>query len=227
MSFCTASRCPHDRGVFAWLGDGPWLGDPADPDYGGYPWVHDTSTRPGHLEVCDLMPFATAGEAGEVCACSCGSARHEASGPVPDWPAPAARKRACLDCGCPDFRHRAEDIAAGHGDSRNPGAEGPCKDCGAEIPVGDRRGTQPGVCLKCRGGRIPERSPYKAGDRVIMRGNAARGTPQTPFRGIVEGSVGSNELIGMTDDGKPWCQSWGALEREPANEQLDLFGDAA
>jgi hypothetical protein len=227
VSFCTTGTCPHGKGVFIWLGDGPWLGDPADPDYGRYAWVHDTSTSPGHLEVCDRMPFATAEEAGEVCACAHESARHEASGPVPDWPAPAVRKRACLDCGCPDFRHRPQDIAARRGVSRNVGPEGPCKDCGAEIPVPDRRGTQPGVCLRCRAATVPERSPYKAGDRVVMRADVTRGNPRTGFRGTVEGSVGWNRLIGMTDDGKPWCQSWGALEREPANEQLDLFGDAA
>ena len=28
---CTTAACPHGRGVFVWLGDGPWLGDPADP----------------------------------------------------------------------------------------------------------------------------------------------------------------------------------------------------
>jgi hypothetical protein len=66
MSACTTGFCPHELGVFIWLGDGPWLGDQDDPDYGKFPWVHDTSKSPGHLEVCDLMPFATAEEAGEV-----------------------------------------------------------------------------------------------------------------------------------------------------------------
>ena len=47
-------------------GHGPWRGDPADPDYGRYPWVHDTTMIPGHLTVCELMPFATAIEAGEA-----------------------------------------------------------------------------------------------------------------------------------------------------------------
>lgn len=61
MSVCTRAVCPHEppQGVFIWLGDGP------EPD-GTYPWVHDTSKSPGHLEVCELMPFATPEEAGEV-----------------------------------------------------------------------------------------------------------------------------------------------------------------
>jgi len=66
MSRCITGTCPHERGVFIWLADGPWRGDPADPDYGRYPWVHDTTMIPGHLTVCDLMPFATAMEAGEA-----------------------------------------------------------------------------------------------------------------------------------------------------------------
>lgn len=68
MSVCTTGKCPHKQGkqgVFIWLGDGPWLDDPADPDYGRYPWVHDTTMIPGHLVVCDLLPFATAEEAEE------------------------------------------------------------------------------------------------------------------------------------------------------------------
>lgn len=59
MSVCTRATCPHERGVFIWLGDGP------DAD-GTYPWVHDTTMIPGHLVVCDLMPGATAEEAGEA-----------------------------------------------------------------------------------------------------------------------------------------------------------------
>jgi len=66
MSRCITGTCPHERGVFIWLADGPWRGDPADPDYGRYPWVHNTTMIPGHLTVCDLMPFATAIEAGEA-----------------------------------------------------------------------------------------------------------------------------------------------------------------
>lgn len=66
MSRCTTGTCPHKRGVFIWLGDGPWRDDPADPDYGRYPWVHATTMIPGHLTVCELMPFATALEAGEA-----------------------------------------------------------------------------------------------------------------------------------------------------------------
>ena len=64
MSRCITGTCPHERGVFIWLADGPWRGDPADPDHGRYPWVHNTTMIPGHLTVCELMPFATAIEAG-------------------------------------------------------------------------------------------------------------------------------------------------------------------
>ena len=32
MSRCITGTCPHERGVFIWLADGPWRGDPADPD---------------------------------------------------------------------------------------------------------------------------------------------------------------------------------------------------
>lgn len=110
MSFSTPGTCPHDRDVFVWVADGPWLGDPADPDYGHFPWVHNTSTSPGHLEVCDLKPFATLEEAGEVCECGCETRRHEIpTGPIPCG---APRPWPCLDCGCPNFRHRPEDIAA-------------------------------------------------------------------------------------------------------------------
>ena len=101
MSVCTRAICAHGQGAFLWLGDGP----EAD---GTYPWVHDSSTSPGHLEVCDLMPFATAEEAGEVCACGHPGSGHKASGPVP--PGRSTRPRPC-SCGCPDFRHRPEDLA--------------------------------------------------------------------------------------------------------------------
>jgi hypothetical protein len=66
VSTCTTGTCPHGKHSFIWLGDGPWEGDLADPDFGRYPWVHSTTLIPGHLTVCDLMPFATPEEAGEV-----------------------------------------------------------------------------------------------------------------------------------------------------------------
>lgn len=67
MSVCTRGLglCPHGYGIFILVGGGPWLGDPADPEYGRYPWVHNTTMIPGHLVVCELTPFATAEEAGE------------------------------------------------------------------------------------------------------------------------------------------------------------------
>lgn len=108
MSVSTRGICPHERGVFVWLADGPWLGDPADPGHGRYPWVHNTTMNPGHLVVCDLMPFATPEEAGEVCACGHPSHEHQAApGPLPAGL--LAKPRAC-PCGCPDFEHRPEDI---------------------------------------------------------------------------------------------------------------------
>jgi hypothetical protein len=108
MSVVTRAICPHNRGAFLWLGDGPYRGEESDPDNNGYPWVHDTSSPDarGALEVCELMPFATAEEAGEVCACGHSAGRHVA-GPEPIPAGRLAKPRAC-DCGCPDFRHWAE-----------------------------------------------------------------------------------------------------------------------
>lgn len=110
MSFVTRATCPHGRGVFAWLGDGPQRGDQADLNWGRYPWVHDTTTPGdhGHLEVCDLMQFALPVDVGEMCACGHSSDMHKAT----DGPIPAgrlAKPRAC-HCDCPDFRHRREDL---------------------------------------------------------------------------------------------------------------------
>jgi hypothetical protein len=108
-----------------------------------------------------------------------------------------------------------------------------CRLCSARIPAADKRATQHDLCLLCKGTRIPERCPYRAGDRVILRGSprAVRYHPEdhlrTGFRGVVEGSLGWNHLIGLADDGREWHQTWGALEHEPMSEQLALFGDAA
>lgn len=110
MSLCISGTCPHERDVFIWLADGPWSGDADDPDNGRYPWVHSTLSSPGHLEVCELKPFATAEEAGQVCACGHESRRHPPAGAVPDVPAVAARAMPCQDCGCADFRHRPADL---------------------------------------------------------------------------------------------------------------------
>lgn len=111
MSVSISGTCPHGRGVFIWVADGPYLGDPADPDYGKYAWVHNT-TAPGDrgcLRVCELMPFATAGESGEVCACGHPAREHDAApGPLPHGR--IAKPRPC-PCGCPDFENRPEDLA--------------------------------------------------------------------------------------------------------------------
>jgi hypothetical protein len=104
-----------------------------------------------------------------------------------------------------------------------------CGMCGALIPEADKRATQHDLCLPCKGARIPDRCQYKAGDRVIMQGSprCRRFSPadheRTGFRGVVEGTIGWNLLIGLADDGREWCQQTGALMREPAAEQLDLF----
>jgi hypothetical protein len=92
--------------------------------------------------------------------------------------------------------------------------------CGAVIPEQDKRANQHDLCLACKGARIPAHCPYKAGDRVVMPGspNARRYHPDDPmrtgFRGVVEGTCGARLLLGLRDDGREWCQSWGALERE-------------
>jgi hypothetical protein len=172
MSICIPGNCPHERDVFIWVADGPWFGDASDPDSGRYPWVHATSSSPGHLEVCDLKPFATAEEAGEVCACGHESRRH-APGPVPVG-RPAA-SLPCLDCGCADFRHRPEDLARERGreDWRRAGAivtgapapaeSQPAEDAQLELfPSG---GSDPGPPRRRRGPRryISETVPVAGG----------------------------------------------------------------
>jgi hypothetical protein len=110
VSFPTRAVCPHERGVFAYLADGPQRGDENDLNWGRYPWVHDTTAEGdhGHLEVCDLMQFALPVDVGEMCACGHSSDMHQAAG----GPIPAgmlAKPRPC-SCRCPDFRHRREDL---------------------------------------------------------------------------------------------------------------------
>jgi hypothetical protein len=110
VSFVTRATCPHKRGVFVWLADGPQRGDQSDPNWGRYPWVHDTTAPGGHglLEVCDRMQFVLPVDCGEMCACGHSSDMHKAAaGPLPAGL--IAKPRAC-HCACPDFRHRREDI---------------------------------------------------------------------------------------------------------------------
>jgi hypothetical protein len=107
-----------------------------------------------------------------------------------------------------------------------------CKDCGAPIPETDKRRIQHDLCLSCKGARVPERSRFKAGDRVIMpaspnaRGYHPDDPIRTGFRGVVEGWIG-HKLTGLRDDGQEWVAQAGELDPEPVNEQLDLFGTAA
>lgn len=108
MSVSTRGTCPHKRDVFVWVADGEWLDDPSDSNYGKFPWVHSAAISPSHLEICDLKPYATAGECGELCACGHSSGLHPSTGqPIP-YPL-LANPRPC-SCGCPDFEHRPEDI---------------------------------------------------------------------------------------------------------------------
>lgn len=101
MSECITGTCPHGRGAFIWLPDGP------DAD-GTYPWVHDTTMLPGRMIVCDLMPGATAEEAGEACArCGCGSREHAKpeAGPLPSGLLHRDRG-PCECCQCPGMVYR-------------------------------------------------------------------------------------------------------------------------
>lgn len=105
MSECITTTCPHKRGAFIWLGDGP-------DESGRYPWVHDTMT-PGSrgLAACELMEFATAAEAGEACArCGCGSHDHrQPQGPIPFGV--SGRDRGPCQCGqCPGMAYRTTSM---------------------------------------------------------------------------------------------------------------------
>jgi hypothetical protein len=60
---------------------------------------------------------------------------------------------------------------------------------------------------------IPDRSPFRAGDRVQMHGygGSPPGLGQTGFRGVVDGSLGGTILRGTTDTGHAWTESWGHI----------------
>lgn len=143
MSVVTRAECPHKRGVFAYLADGPQRGDQADPNWGRYPWVHDTTAGDarGALEVCDLMPFALPVDVGEMCACGHSSGVHEAGpGPVPAGM--LAKPRSC-HCGCADFRHRREDLERWRAESASRPAS--ARPVAAAVPgaVGEARPSEP------------------------------------------------------------------------------------
>lgn len=69
-------------------------------------------------------------------------------------------------------------------------------------------------------GRIPEKSRFRAGDRVRLHGYP--GYPYSNqrhgFVGIVLGSPGADLLEGITDDGRPWVEQRGWLE--PADKPV-------
>jgi hypothetical protein len=96
------ATCPHGRGAFIWLPDGP-------DDDGTYPWVHDSTMIPGHMIVCELMPGATPEEAGEACArCGCDLGGHEKE-PDPYWV--RGRERGPCNCGtCPGMVYRTTQL---------------------------------------------------------------------------------------------------------------------
>lgn len=99
MSICVTAVCRHGKPSMIWLGNGP-------DETGTYPWVHAAPVGPSRLEVCDAMPWATAEEAGEVCACG-----HEHREHAPGRARGGKRVEACTECPCPWFRHRPEDLA--------------------------------------------------------------------------------------------------------------------
>ena len=167
MSLPVTVPCPHGRDAFTWLGDGPWLGDPEDPDYGNYPWVHSTTMTPGHLEVCDLKAFATPEEAGEVCVCG-----HPSHGHL--WnPGPIGHeyKPVPCPCGCPDFRHRPEDIERWRASQRG-------RRDGSPLPVATVA-VEAGVP---EAGQL-ELFPVPAGARPSGRRRGARGRTSTVYTG--------------------------------------------
>lgn len=75
-----------------------------------------------------------------------------------------------------------------------------------------------GLVLTIALGQVPPRSPYQPGDWVVLHGY--RGCPAGPlrwgFRGYVTGGMGPTLLRGVTDDGRMWCEHWGALQRDGA-----------
>jgi len=100
-----------------------------------------------------------------------------------------------------------------------------CKTCGAQIPESDKRATQHDLCLACKGARIPARCPYQAGARVFLQPSPGMSDrhpddpERTGFTGTVEGTVGAHLLIGLRDDGREWCEQWGALQREGTSKK--------
>lgn len=239
MSECVTATCPHGRGAFIWHGDGP------EPD-GRWPWVHDTM-EPGTrgLRVCELMEFATAARAGEVCACGDGSWRHR----------PARRRQPphhatpwhpCADCACPDLVYPraaaawARDVARDRESGPrvpNPGRPhcdcawectvAGCSKCGAVIPEADKRRLLHVLCLSCKAEAVPGRLRFRPGDRVRARASHG-GYPSGAFSGVAEGWLG-HKLLGLRDDGGEWIRPPHDLDPAlpVAPEQGTLFDLAA
>lgn len=99
-------------------------------------------------------------------------------------------------------------------------------------------------------GPIPKRGKYAPGDWVVMHGasRAPAGNSRWGFRGMVLGGMGGGYYYGITDDGRQWVETAGALDldgtpsRDPCEccpwrtapdptpavvEQLDLLSPAA
>lgn len=73
---------------------------------------------------------------------------------------------------------------------------------------------------------VPARCPYKIGDWVRLHGYpgyAGRGSERwlNGFRGVALGHHGSTLLSGLTDDGRPWTEHWGVLERDDGRHRCD------
>lgn len=70
-------------------------------------------------------------------------------------------------------------------------------------------------------GDIPNHCPYQAGDRVQCHGHpgSAYQMRRDGWRGIVLGHLGAQLLEGITDDGRPWVESWGALTPDGVPER--------
>lgn len=93
------------------------------------------------------------------------------------------------------------------------------------MPDVQRLGSAPGCCsthvvfgpdgelvLTVALAKVPAKSPYQVGDWVIHHGYPAKVQPgRSGWRGYVTGWMGSTLLRGVTDEGREWCEHWGAL----------------
>lgn len=66
---------------------------------------------------------------------------------------------------------------------------------------------------------VPPHSPYQLYDWVRCHGYPGHmpGPGRWGFRGFVLGTLGATILCGVTDDGRPWAECWGALRPDTSN----------